>query len=84
MTFGQTNESVINKLPPSGGLRFEGALCKTFRGPPFLCGARKNLPAPSMRKCCDSNMFRVHQYTKWCQCLNLTFRCTRGTFSVQT
>jgi len=25
-------------------------------------------------------MFRVHQYTNWYQCLNLTFRCTRGTF----
>jgi len=53
-------------------------------GAPFLCGARKNLLAPSMQKSCDSDMFRVHQYTKLCQCLNLTFRCTRGTFAVQT
>jgi len=22
-----------------------------------------NLPVPSMRKCCDSDMFRAHQYT---------------------
>jgi len=28
--------------------------------------------------------FFVHQCTNWCQCLNLAFRCTRGTFSVQT
>jgi len=48
-----------------------------------LCMARKNFPAPSMRKCCDSDIFRVHQYANWYQCLHLTFRCTKGT-SVQT
>jgi len=37
-----------------------------------------------MQKCCESDMFRVHQYTNWCQRLNLTFRCTRSTFSIQT
>jgi len=34
-----------------------------------------------MQKCCDSDMFRVHQYANWYQCLNLTFRCT---FAIQT
>jgi len=34
----------------------------------------------------DSDIFRVQvqQYTNWCQCVNLTFRCTNGTFSVKT
>jgi len=36
----------------SGGLRFEGA-CAKYLGGPFLCRARKNLPVPFMRKCCD-------------------------------
>jgi len=61
-----------------------GGPCAKYLGGPFLYGARKNLPDPSMRKCCDSNMFRVHQYTNWCWCLNLIFKCTRGTSAVQT
>jgi len=65
----------------SDGLRFGEALCKIFGGP---LGARKNLSAPFMQKFCVSDMFRVHQYTNWCQSLNLTFRCIRSTFSVQT
>jgi len=58
-------------------------LCAKYLGGPFLCGARKNFPASSMRKC-NSNMFRVHQYSNCCQCQKLMFRCTRGTFSIQT
>jgi len=61
-----------------------GGPVQNIWGAHFLCGARKNLPARSMLKCGDSNMFRMHQYTNWCQCLNLTFTCTRSTFSVQT
>jgi len=38
-----------------------GPVQNIWRREPFLCGARKNLPIPSMRKCCDSDMFRVHQ-----------------------
>jgi len=43
-----------------------GPLCKMFGGP-FFMWSMQNLPVPSMRKCYDSDMFRVHQYTNWCQ-----------------
>jgi len=59
-----------------------GCPVQNIWGASFLCEARKNLPVPSMRKCCDSDMFRVHQYTNWCQWLNLTFKCTRITFFI--
>jgi len=80
------SRSILFEIPCtcSGGLRFGGGPVQNIWRVPFLCGARKNLPALSTRKCWESDMFRVHQYTKWCQCLNLTFRCTRHTFSVQT
>jgi len=48
----------------SGGLRFWRPVQK-IRGAPFLYGACENLLAPSMRKCCDSDIFSVHQYTNW-------------------
>jgi len=39
-----------------------GELCAKYLEGPFPMGStvRKNLSAPYMRKCCDSDMFRVH------------------------
>jgi len=43
-----------------------GEPCAKYLGGSFLIGACKNLPFPSMRKCCDSDIFRVHQSTNLC------------------
>jgi len=53
----------IVPMPSGGRLRFGGGPVQNIWGAPFLCGARKNLPAPSVQKCCDSDMFCVHQHT---------------------
>jgi len=49
----------------SGALGFEGAVQKIWGTLSYAKLAKSS--DPSMRKCCESDMFRAYQYTNWYQ-----------------